>query len=189
MIPGISIIVFLKCKDSGIRDFFCFSDLLCLWLRAHGGCWRSTGWVVGPGDTTGAPNANEARFSLMEQIQEKQYSDEMPGGWPKNESERKRTLVVRVFFVRDRKPQIERRNKKRISSYILSFELNFNPYLPSNAYLVSRTKYKKPQIYFVVKVNKLFKADFLHPTGWYKYLLSFSCKWHQLVIINVYSVR
>lgn len=33
MIPGISIIVFLKCKDSGIRDTaarFCFGDLLYL---------------------------------------------------------------------------------------------------------------------------------------------------------------
>lgn len=36
MIPGISIIVFLKCKDSGIRDTaarFCFGDLLYLGAR------------------------------------------------------------------------------------------------------------------------------------------------------------
>lgn len=39
MIPGISIIVFLKCKDSGIRDAsmrFCFSDLLYLRLGLKG---------------------------------------------------------------------------------------------------------------------------------------------------------
>lgn len=39
MIPGISIIVFLKCKDSGIRDAsvrFCFSDLLYLGFGAQG---------------------------------------------------------------------------------------------------------------------------------------------------------
>lgn len=45
MIPGINIIVFLKCKDSGIRDSstrFCFSDLLCLGLGAQ----RATkGWL------------------------------------------------------------------------------------------------------------------------------------------------
>lgn len=64
MIPGISIIVFLKCKDSGIRDAstrFCFSDLLCLRLGARGatggrlvGLWGS-GTPQGPRDPTGAP--------------------------------------------------------------------------------------------------------------------------------------
>lgn len=59
MIPGISIIVFLKCKDSGIRDNaarFCFGDLL--YLGAGGppegltGGWRRE--VEMPQDPTGA---------------------------------------------------------------------------------------------------------------------------------------
>lgn len=57
MIPGISIIVFLKCKDLGIRDAsmrFCFSDLLCSGLGTQGGYWRLAGWVYGgPGPDRG----------------------------------------------------------------------------------------------------------------------------------------
>lgn len=95
MIPGISIIVFLKCKDSGIRDastHFCFSDLLCLGLRAQ----RATGgWLCGlkcPRTLQG-PHTNEACSSLMEQIQEKQICDVVPSGGPESPAERNRTLV------------------------------------------------------------------------------------------------
>lgn len=94
MIPGISIIVFLKCKDSGIRDAstrFCFSDLLCLGLEAQGdtGGWLGGFW--GPGTLQG-PHTNEACYSLMEQIQEKQTCDVVPSGGPESLTERNRTL-------------------------------------------------------------------------------------------------
>lgn len=61
MIPGISIIVFLKCKDLGIRDAaarFCFGDLLYLGAGRRRlpeeptGGWRRE--VEMPQDPTGA---------------------------------------------------------------------------------------------------------------------------------------
>lgn len=84
MIPGISIIVFLKFKDLGIRDGstrFCFTDLLCLGLRSRG---PAGGWLCGfrgPGILQGL-HTNEACSSLMEQIQEKQTCDVAPSGGP-----------------------------------------------------------------------------------------------------------
>lgn len=85
MIPGISIIVFLKCKDSGIRDAivrFCFSDLLYLGLRAQ---VATGGWLCGlrcPRALQG-PHTNEACSPLMEQIQEKQTCDMVPSSGPR----------------------------------------------------------------------------------------------------------
>lgn len=96
MIPGISIIVCLKCKDSGIRDAtarFCFSDLLCLHLRAQGATGGCLGGLQGPGNLQG-PHANEPCYSLMKQIQEKQTCSVVTSGGPGSPSERNRTLVL-----------------------------------------------------------------------------------------------
>lgn len=97
MIPGISIIVFLKCKDSGIRDAstrFCFNDLLCLWLRAEGaaGGWLGGFWGL---RTLQGPHANEPRYSLMKQIQEKQSCNVIPSGAPKSPSQQNLLYVQR----------------------------------------------------------------------------------------------
>lgn len=95
MIPGISIIVFLKCKDSGIRDAsarFCFGDLLYLGLGAQG---ATGGWLCGlrcPRTLQGL-HTNEACSPLMELMQEKQTCDVVPSGGPGSSAERNRTLL------------------------------------------------------------------------------------------------
>lgn len=57
MIPGISIIVFLKCKDSGIGEAsarFCFGDLLYLGLGAQGATEGLAVWAGMPQDLPGS---------------------------------------------------------------------------------------------------------------------------------------
>lgn len=93
MIPGISIIVFLKCKDSSIRDFL-FQWFVVFVVQCPRGYWRLVGWVAAPGDRTWPPHSNEARYPLMEQIQEKQTCDVPSWGGPESVSEQGRTLAV-----------------------------------------------------------------------------------------------
>lgn len=86
MIPCISIIVFLKCKDSGVRDAsvrFCFIDLLCLGLLALKATGGWLGWRRGPGTLLGPPT-NETCSSLMEQREEKQTCDVIASGGPES---------------------------------------------------------------------------------------------------------
>lgn len=57
MIPGISIIVFLKCKDWGIGEAgarFCLGDLLYLGLGARGATEGSAVWAGMPEDLPGS---------------------------------------------------------------------------------------------------------------------------------------
>lgn len=123
MIPGISIIVFLKCKDLGIRDAstrFCFSDLLCLWLGTQGATGGWLGRFVGPRTLQG-PRTNEACSSLMEQIQEKQTCDVVPSGGPESLVERNRTLEEFVYVcvrVRERGGVVERGDKRKYLQYL-----------------------------------------------------------------------